>query len=90
MMSWYTSTNPKSFFTYSVLCKKILSDNEEENIIGDITLFDDKMRKTVCGQHESAQEFKTEKGIIQALKEALDVQLTEEELNGISSERRLD
>lgn len=89
MMSWFTSTNPKSFFTYSVLCTKLLLDDEKENIIGDITLFNNKMRKTVYGQHEEAQEFKTEEERVRALKESLNVTLTREEINGIPPERRL-
>lgn len=89
MMSWYTSTHPRSFFTYSILCTRSVLDDAKENVIGDITLFNNKMRKTVYGQHESTWEFKTEEERIQALKDVLDVHLTEEEMDGILPERRL-
>lgn len=89
MMSWFTSTNPKSFFTYSVLCTRLLLDDEKENIIGDITLFNDKIRRTVRGKHESSQELKTEAERINALRDLLGVHLKEEEINGIPMERRL-
>jgi len=42
----YTSTSPKSFFTYMVLCMKMIMDEDGEKIVGDLTLGGDKVRKT--------------------------------------------
>ncbi len=42
----YTSTSPNSFFTYMVLCMKMIMDENGEKIVGDLTLGGDKVRKT--------------------------------------------
>lgn len=56
MMSWYTSTNPHSFFTYNVLCTKMLLSADEKEIVGDLTLFQDAVRRTVAGEREVVKE----------------------------------
>ncbi|KAK4623754.1 Arylamine N-acetyltransferase [Fulvia fulva] len=89
MMSWYTSTNPKSFFTYSILCTKLLLSEDESHIIGDVTLFNDGYRKTVAGQRDTPVQLKTEQERLDAMKEVFGLEFTEEEKNGISAEKRL-
>lgn len=89
MMSWFTSTNKKCFFTYSVMASRMLLDESEEKIIGDITLFDDAVRKNVGKDREHLKDLKTEQGRIDALKEFLSVELTEEEKAGITPELKL-
>lgn len=89
MMSFFTSTSPKSIFTSNLLCTKLLLDEKKENIVGDVTLFNDRIRKTVNGKHELSEELKTEKERIQVLGDMLDVHLKEEEIDSISPERRL-
>jgi arylamine N-acetyltransferase len=89
MMSFYTSHNPRSFFTYSILCTRLLLDDAGEKVIGDITLFNDVVRKIVGGKKEILAELKTEGARIEALKDLLGVELTEEETRSISLARRL-
>lgn len=89
MMSWFTSTSPSSIFTQNVLCTKLLLDEQRENVIGDITLFNDQVRKTIHGKREEAQMLRTEEERIRALKESLDVTLTREEMDGIPPARKL-
>ncbi|EME44867.1 hypothetical protein DOTSEDRAFT_70802 [Dothistroma septosporum NZE10] len=89
MMSWYTSTNPRSFFTYSVLCTKLLLDEDESRVVGDVTLFNDTYRKTVGGQREPAVQLKSEEERLRALETVFDVHFTEEQKMGISVEKSL-
>ncbi|KAK5116820.1 hypothetical protein LTR85_009080 [Meristemomyces frigidus] len=89
MMSWFTSTSPRSFFTYSVLCTKMLMDEAGEKIVGDVTLFRDKIARTIGGQRELLRECKTEEDRVEALKEIFGVELMPEEREGIKAEMRL-
>lgn len=89
MMSWFTSTNKKCFFTYSVVVTKMLLDDAEEKIVGDVTLFNDGVRKNVGKEREVLRELKTEEERVKALKEIFGVELTEEERGGMNGELKL-
>ncbi|TKA71112.1 hypothetical protein B0A55_07865 [Friedmanniomyces simplex] len=93
MMLWFTSTSPKSFFTHMVLCMKMTLDEEGEKVVGDVTLGNDKVRKTdgpmMGGKKEVIREMKTEKERVDALREIFGVELTEEERENVRPEVRL-
>ncbi|KAM0260328.1 hypothetical protein ACHAPA_010304 [Fusarium lateritium] len=89
VMSWFTSTNPRSFFTRYVTCTKMIMDEEKEVIIGNKTLFEGTVRETVGNDRKVVRECKTEEERIQALVEIFDVNLTHEEKNGLPHDKRL-
>lgn len=89
MMSWFTSTHPKSFFTYNVLCTRMILDEESQGIVGDITLFNDGVVKKIGGKKIESKQLKTEEERIQTLKDMFEVNLTPEEMAGIPAERKL-
>lgn len=89
MMSFFTSDNPSVFFTYCLICTKLQMDEEKEEIIGDITLFNDVVRKTIGGKRDAPQELKTEQERIQALKDIFKVDLTEQEQKGLPDDKKL-
>ena len=89
MMSWFTSTNSKCFFTYAMVCTKMVLDEAEEKIVGDMTLFNDGVRKNVGADRETLRECKTEQDRIDALREIFAVELMEEEKAGITPELKL-
>lgn len=89
MMSWFTSTNKKCFFTYSVVCMKMLLDEEQSKVIGHLTLFNDGVTKNVGADREVLRELKTEQDRINALSEFFGVELTEDEKAGISPDLKL-
>ena len=89
MMSWFTSTNKKCFFTYSVVVMKMLLDKEEKQVIGNITLFNDNITKNIGADREVLRDLKTEQERINALKELFAVELTEEEKAGITPDFKL-
>lgn len=89
MMSWFTSTHPQSFFTYSLVCTKMLLDEAGEKVVGDVTLYNDVVRKNVGAERETLRELKTEEERVVALRDVFGVELTEEEKEGLNGELRL-
>ena len=89
MMSWFTSTHPTSFFTRSLNSMRMMMDDAQEKIIGNIMLFESKITKSIGADREVVKECATEDERVGALKELFEIDLTEEERNGIPSDRRL-
>ena len=89
IMSWFTSTNPRSFFTRYVTSTKMMTDEAGEAIIGNVTLFEGTVRETVGSDRKVVKECTTEKERLEALKEWFGIEFTDEEKNGIPAERRL-
>lgn len=87
MMSWYTSTHKRSFFTSAVLCTKMLLDEKGEEVIGDITLFNEAVRRTVAGERTVVTELKTEPERLQALHNFFGVNLSDEQAAAIGEAR---
>jgi arylamine N-acetyltransferase len=89
VMSWFTSTNPISFFTRYVTCTKMLMDEDKEMIVGDVTLFKDTVRETIGANRKIIKECKTEEERLQALAGIFNVHLTDEEKRAIPDDRIL-
>ena len=89
VMSWFTSTNPRSWFTRYVTCTKMLMDEDKEVIVGNVTLFQDTVRETIGANTKVIKECKTEDERLQALAEIFDVHLTDGEKKGIPNDRKL-
>ncbi|KAL8389031.1 hypothetical protein RB595_008845 [Gaeumannomyces hyphopodioides] len=88
-MSWFTSTNPRSFFTRYVTCTKMVMGEDKKGIVGNVTLFKDAVRETIGARRKVIKECKTEEERVQALKDIFGVDLTPEEKQGIPADRRL-
>ncbi|GJP96903.1 cysteine proteinase [Aspergillus niger] len=89
VMSWFTSTNPRSWFTRYVTSTKMLMDEDKEVIVGNITLFQGTVRETIGANSKVIKECKTEDERLQALAEIFDLHLTDEEKKAIPNERKL-
>jgi len=89
MMSWYTSTNKKSFFTRYVTATKMIMDEEREEIVGNVTLFEGEINESIGSDRRVVKDCKTEDERVDALKELFGIELTEEEKRGISVDLRL-
>ena len=89
MMSYFTSTNSRCFFTYSIVCMKMLLSEDEEKIVGNLTLFNDAVVKQVGAEREILRRLGTEEERVVALREVFGVELTEEEKGGMKGELRL-
>lgn len=88
-MSWFTSTNPRSFFTRYVMCTKMLMDEDEEVIVGNLTLFKDTVTESIGANRKVVKEYKTEDERLKGLAEIFNVHLTDEEKLGIPDDRKI-
>lgn len=79
IMSWYTSTSPKSFFTHVIMCSRMLMSDDGEKIVGDVTLFGNVLRRTIAGKREILAEGLDEEEKVRALREYIGIDLTDDE-----------
>lgn len=86
-MSFFTSTNPASWFTFSIVCVKMLlgkaEDSDEDIIIGDVTLFDNEVKRRVYGKAETVEKLETEHQRVNALKKWFGIILSPAEQEAI-------
>jgi hypothetical protein len=106
-MSFSTSNNRKSWFTFSVVCVKMLlgkastgmpleqaqkeevsgdsdgDDEDEDVIIGDVTLFNDTVKGRVGGKSEVVEHLETEAQRTAALQKWFSLTLNNAERDGI-------
>lgn len=83
MMTWYTSTSPRSWFTHKILVGRMVVDTQREEIVGDITLFERTLRKRVHGEIQLEEECKSEKERVELLQEHFGIKLRDIEREGI-------
>lgn len=81
VMNHFTSTSRTSWFTYTVLCVKMLMEGDE--VVGYITLFNNKVKKRIRGESEVLAVLTSEEEMVAALAEYLGVKLSEAEKAGI-------
>ena len=81
MMSFFTSTSKTSWFTYRVICAKLLMESGE--IVGEIRLYENEVRRRVRGDSELLATLTTEEERVQALEKYFGIKLSEPEILGI-------
>ena len=82
-MNFFTSKSPTSWFTYSIVCLKHLM-NADGQIVGDITLLDNELRKREMGKpSEKLCEIESEEERVDALERYFGVKLSQPERGGI-------
>ena len=81
MMNYFTSTHRTSWFTYSIVCVKMIMEGGE--IVGDITLMGGELKRRVKGKSEVLASCKSEEERVRALDKFLNIKLTEAEILGI-------
>ncbi|PSN71057.1 arylamine N-acetyltransferase 1 [Corynespora cassiicola Philippines] len=89
MMSWFTSTHKRSFFTKFVTSTNMVLDEEGESIVGNVTLFEGTIKEAVGSDRKVLRECKTEEERVDALKEYFGIDLTDEEIDGLPQDLRL-
>jgi arylamine N-acetyltransferase len=83
IMNFYTSMNRTSFYTYRVVCSKYLIHEQQETVIGDVVLYDDRLVRRVRGRPGQVIQLKTEKDRVEALEKYMGITLTDAERAGI-------
>ncbi len=81
IMNFYTSTSRTSFFTYTVVCMKMVL--EEEEVVGTVTLLGGDVKRRIRGETEQLESCETEEQRVKALEKYFGIVLSEEERNGI-------
>ncbi len=81
MMSFFTSNSKTSWFTYRVVCVKLLMENGE--LVGETKLYENEVRRRIRGESELVATLATEEERVQALEKHLGVKLSEPEVLGI-------
>ncbi|KAF4547392.1 Hypothetical protein D9617_43g040080 [Elsinoe fawcettii] len=83
VMNHSTSTNRTSWFTYAVVCLRKILDDEGREVVGEVALFQNGVKKRLYGATVETREFKSEGDRLKALRELFDIELSESEREGI-------
>jgi hypothetical protein len=59
MMNWFVSTSHASWFTYVVVCMKMVMPEEEE-LVGDVTLVGGEVKKRIGGTSKTLAVLESE------------------------------
>lgn len=81
MMNYFTSSHRTSWFTYFVVCVKMVMEDGE--IVGDVTLFGSEVKRRIRGKSELLCLCSSEEERVKALDELLGVKLSLAEVSGI-------
>lgn len=81
MMNYFMSTHRTSWFTYLIVCVRMVLEDGE--IVGDVTLFGNEVKKRVNGKSEVLALCESEEERVKALREFLGVELDDAEKQGI-------
>jgi arylamine N-acetyltransferase len=84
IMNFFVSRSPTSWFTYHVVCLRFIIDEETEEMIGEVTLFDDEISERKYGKSTDLMKIESEEDRIEALEKFIGVKLTTPEREGIS------
>lgn len=83
VMNLSTSTSKSSWFTYQIVCVLYLMDEEKKEIVGNVTLFNDVVKKRIGANSEVVMQCKSEKDRVHALDKYFNVGLSPAETTGI-------
>lgn len=89
IMSWFTSTHKSSFFTRYLTSTRMIMDDAQEKIIGNLTLFESTIRETIGSDKKVVKECTTEEERLKALEEFYVIEITDEEKKGLPADLRL-
>lgn len=67
IINYYMSTSRESMFTFHVLCVRMLLDQEGENLVGDLTLFNNVLKRRLGASSEIVQTFTSDEERVAAL-----------------------
>jgi arylamine N-acetyltransferase len=80
LMNYFTSTNPQTFFTYTLVGeKKLLGGEGNAEIVGTLILNNDTMKWRTHGQKRRVINFETEEDRLKALEEHFGIRFSEPE-----------
>ncbi|PYH43500.1 arylamine N-acetyltransferase family protein [Aspergillus saccharolyticus JOP 1030-1] len=76
IMNYFMSTHRESWFTFHLVCVRMILDEAGERVIGDLTLFNDKLKRRVGTTSELVASFVSEEERVAALETYFHIPLT--------------
>jgi arylamine N-acetyltransferase len=83
ILNHFTSTSRESFFTFHLVCVKMLLDPDREEIIGDLTLFNNQLKRRIGAKSEVLATFASDNERVAGLEKYFGVILDKSEREGI-------
>lgn len=83
IMNYYMSTSSESMFVFHVLCIRMILDDEGEKVIGDLTLFDNTLKRRLGATSEVLQSFASEEERVAALEKYFRITISKEDQESI-------
>ncbi|KAJ5219527.1 N-acetyltransferase family protein [Penicillium chermesinum] len=75
MMNYYMSTSRDSWFTFSVVCVRMLLDDTGESLVGDLTLFNSSLKRRIGATAEHIQTFSSDEERVAALAKTFNIHI---------------
>lgn len=75
MINYYMSTSRGSWFTWHVVCVRMVVDDNGEELVGDLTLWNDSLKLRIGAKSEVLQTFKSDEDRVSALKEMFNIHI---------------
>ncbi|KAJ5784197.1 N-acetyltransferase family protein [Penicillium pulvis] len=75
IINYYMSTSRESMFTFHVLCVRMLLDQEGDNVVGDLTLFNNTLKRRLGATSEIVQTFASDEERVAALEEFFNIHI---------------
>jgi arylamine N-acetyltransferase len=85
IINFFMSTHRSSWFTIYVVLSRMILDDSGERIIGDLTLFNDEVRRRIGSTAELLQTFESEDDRVAALDKYFQIRLSRSERAGIKN-----
>lgn len=73
IINYYMSTSRESWFTFHVVCVLMLLDEEGQKIVGDITLFNNTLKRRLGATSEVLETFTSDEARVAALAKYLNI-----------------
>ncbi|KAJ6086361.1 N-acetyltransferase family protein [Penicillium sp. IBT 16267x] len=83
IINYYMSTSRESMFTFHVLCMRMLLDQEGDNIVGDLTLFNNTLKRRLGATSEVVQTFTSDEERVAALEEFFNIYIPQADRESI-------
>ena len=82
IINYYMSTSRESWFTFHVVCVRMILD-EEGQIVGDLTLFNNTLKKRLGATSEVVQTFTSEEERVAALEKFFKISISQADKGSI-------
>ncbi|KAJ5752254.1 hypothetical protein N7520_009171 [Penicillium odoratum] len=83
IINYYTSTSPDSWFVQQVLCVRMILDDGGGKLIGDLTLFDNTLKRRLGATSEVLQTFASEEERVAALEKFFNISISKADQESI-------